>query len=94
MKAIWQDQVVADSDQTIVVEGNHYFPQDSINFDYLEASQTQTVCPWKGQASYYNLVWQDKISTDAAWYYPNPNEAAAKIKDHLAFTGDVEVVES
>jgi uncharacterized protein (DUF427 family) len=92
MKAIWNDVTLAESDDTIVVENNHYFPPDSVNKDYLKASDTQTTCPWKGEASYYNVVANDAVNKDAAWYYPEPKEAAKQIKDYVAFWKGVEVV--
>ncbi len=91
MKAIWNDTVVAESDKTVVVEGNHYFPPDTINRDYFQQSSTHTTCPWKGEASYYNVVINGQTNKDAAWYYPEPKAAAAEIKDHVAFWRDVKV---
>ena len=91
MKAIWQDTVIAESDDTIVIEGNHYFPPDSVKKEFLEASDTTSICPWKGTASYYHIVIGGQINKDAAWYYPNPKEAAAEIEDHVAFWKGVEV---
>jgi uncharacterized protein (DUF427 family) len=91
MKAVWHEKVLAESDQTIVVEGNHYFPPDSINSEYFRESNTQTTCPWKGQASYYNVVVDDDSNRDAAWYYPEPKEAAQEIKNHVAFWKGVQV---
>lgn len=91
MKAIWQDAVLAESDDTVVVEGNHYFPADSINRAYFQPSDTHTTCPWKGEASYYDVVVDGQVNSDAAWYYPEPKEAAANIKDHVAFWKGVKV---
>ena len=91
MKAIWNGAVLAESDKTIVVEGNHYFPPDSVNREYLQESSTHSTCPWKGQASYYSVVVDGQVNRDAAWYYPNPNPAAAQIKDHVAFWRGVTV---
>ena len=85
MKAIWQNTIIAQSDNTVVVEGNHYFPQESVKKEYLRESNSHTVCPWKGTASYYDLVIGEYIGKDAAWYYPEPKEAASEIKDHVAF---------
>ena len=85
MKASWNNAIIADSDETVVVEGNHYFPPDSVSKEYLQPSNTQTHCPWKGDASYYNLVVNGETNKDAAWYYPEPKEAAAEIKDRIAF---------
>jgi len=93
MKAIWNDTVVADSDKTVVVEGNHYFPPETINRDYLQQSSTHTTCPWKGEASYYNVVVNGQVNKDAAWYYPEPKDAAAEIKNHVAFWRGVKVEE-
>jgi len=92
MKAIWNNQVIAESDDTIVIEGNHYFPIDSINKDYFTDSSTHTLCPWKGQASYYTLSVDGSENPDAAWYYPDPKEAAKGIKNRVAFWKGVEVV--
>ena len=93
MKAIWNGEVIAESEETVVIEGNHYFPAESVKQDLLEHSSTQTHCPWKGEASYYTLVVNGEDNPDAAWYYPNPKEAAAEIKDHIAFWKGVEVIE-
>jgi len=93
MKAVWEDKVLAESDKTVVVEGNHYFPPDSIKREFFAPSDTQTTCHWKGVASYYNLRTDDKSNPDAAWYYPEPKEAAKSIKDHVAFWRGVKVTE-
>lgn len=85
MKAIWNDTVIAESDDTIVVEGNHYFPPGSVNSSYLQASNHHTVCPWKGTASYYDVVAGGKTNTNAAWYYPDPKDAAKQIANRIAF---------
>ena len=85
MKASWNNAIIADSDETVVVEGNHYFPSDSVNQEYLQPSDSRTNCHWKGDASYYNLVVNGETNKDAAWYYPEPKEAAAEIKDRIAF---------
>jgi uncharacterized protein (DUF427 family) len=85
MKASWNNAIIADSDETVVVEGNHYFPPDCVNQEYLQPSDTHTNCHWKGDASYYNLVVNGETNKDAAWYYPEPKEAAAEIKDRIAF---------
>ncbi|MEQ9593498.1 MAG: DUF427 domain-containing protein, partial [Cyclobacteriaceae bacterium] len=76
MKAIWNGTVIAESDETVVIEGNHYFPVSSIKKEYFTESSTQTSCPWKGIASYHSLKVDGKENTDAAWYYPDPKEAA------------------
>jgi uncharacterized protein (DUF427 family) len=93
MKAIWENVILAESNATIVVEGNHYFPPDSINKNYFTDSNTQSTCPWKGLASYYNLLVDGKVNQDAAWYYPDPKSAAGNIKNYVAFWKGVEVVE-
>jgi len=85
MKAIWDGATLAESDDTVVVERNHYFPPDSIRRAYFSESDTHTTCPWKGEASYYNVTVNGTTNKDAAWYYPNPKEAAASIKDRVAF---------
>ena len=91
-KAIWNGVVLAESDKTKVVEGNHYFPPDSINWDYFSKNQSKTTCPWKGVASYYDVEVDGKVNSSAAWYYPEPSSAASQIKDHLAFWHGVKVV--
>lgn len=91
-KAIWNGQVVADSQRTIMVEGNHYFPPEAIKKEFFTPSQSHTVCPWKGVASYYTLHVGDEENYDAAWYYPEPSDAAAQIKNYVAFWRGVEVI--
>ena len=91
MKAIWNGTVLAESDQTKVVEGNHYFPPDSIKSDHFKPSDTHTVCSWKGTASYYSVEVDGSRNPDAAWYYPAPKDAAGEIKDYVAFWKGVEV---
>jgi len=91
MKALWNNSVLADSDQTIVIEGNHYFPPDSVNQEYFEHSDTQTFCPWKGEASYYDVKVNGEVNKDAAWYYPDPKPAAHEIKNYVAFWHGVKV---
>jgi uncharacterized protein (DUF427 family) len=91
MKAIWNNATLAESDDTVVVEGNHYFPPESIRREYFQESVTRTVCPWKGEASYYNVVVDGQVNKDAAWYYPNPKPAAAEIKNRVAFWRGVKV---
>jgi uncharacterized protein (DUF427 family) len=93
MKAIWNNAVIAGSDDTVVVEGNHYFPRDSVNGEYLQPSNSHTICPWKGEASYYDVVVNGEINGDAAWYYPEPKPAAAEIKNRIAFWHGVTVEE-
>jgi len=90
-QAVWNAAVIAFSDRTIVVEGNHYFPLEDVNSQYLESSPRHTVCPWKGKASYYDIAVDGERNTDAAWYYANPSPAAAEIKDHVAFWHGVKV---
>ena len=91
VKAIWNGAVLAESDQTIIVEGNHYFPPCSINKQYFRESQTHTTCAWKGIASYYDIEIEGKVNKDAAWYYPTPSQAAREIKDYVAFWHGVQV---
>jgi uncharacterized protein (DUF427 family) len=92
MQAIWQGQVIAASDDTVVVEGNHYFPRQSVKEDVLRASDTHTVCPWKGTASYFTLEVGGQQNPDAAWYYPEPKEAARQIAGRVAFWRGVQIV--
>jgi len=94
MKAIWNGKVIAESNDTVVVEGNHYFPADSLPQDLLQPSATTTVCGWKGTANYYSLNVDGKINTDAVWYYADPKPAAAEIKGRVAFWRGVQVVAS
>ena len=91
MKAVWNNATIAESDNTVVVEGNHYFPPDSVNKQYFQESSKHTTCQWKGEASYYNVVVDGQVNKDAAWYYPEPKPAAAEIKDHVAFWRGVQV---
>ena len=93
MKAVWQGTVVADSNDTVVVEGNHYFPIDAVKREYLLPSNTKTMCSWKGQASYHTLFVNGDANPDAAWYYPDPKDAAANIKGRVAFWKGVQVSE-
>jgi uncharacterized protein (DUF427 family) len=93
MKAIWNGTVVAESDDTVVVEGNHYFPAGAVKREYLLPSNTKTMCAWKGEARYHTLFVDGDANPDAAWYYPAPKEAAAQIKDRVAFWKGVQVVE-
>ena len=90
MRVVRQNVVLAESNDTIIIEGNHYFPPDSINWDYFQKSNTHSTCPWKGEASYYKIVIRDKVEEDAAWYYPEPKEAAKEIKNYVAFYKGVE----
>jgi len=91
MKAVWKNTVIAESDATEVVEGNHYFPADSIKKQYFKESPTNSICPWKGQASYYTVDVNGEQNKDAAWYYPTPKEKAMNIKGYVAFWKGVQV---
>jgi uncharacterized protein (DUF427 family) len=91
MKAIWNGATLAESNDTIVVEGNHYFPADSINMEFFNASAKHTTCPWKGEASYYDVVVNGETNKDAAWHYPEPKDAAKNITGYVAFWKGVEV---
>lgn len=93
MKAIWNDTIIAESDNTVVVENNHYFPHDSIKKEFFKSSATHSVCPWKGQAHYYSLEVNGKENTDAAWFYPEVSELAKGIKNYVAFWKGVQVVQ-
>ena len=93
MKAIWNAEIIAESDDTIIVENNHYFPPSSVNYQFLERSSTRTTCHWKGIASYYTISVEDEQNEDAAWFYPEPKDKARNIKDYVAFWRGVEVVE-
>ena len=90
-KAIWNGMVIAESDTTEVVEGNHYFPTDSIRSEYFEMSNHETVCGWKGTANYYHVLVDGERNQDAAWYYANPKPEAQNIANHVAFWKGVEV---
>jgi len=94
IKAIWNGQVLAESDETVVIEGNHYFPPAAVKQDFLSPSDTTSFCGWKGDCSYHNVVVGDQENADAAWYYAEPYERAEKIRGHVAFWKGVEVVES
>ncbi len=91
MKAIWENTLLAESDKTIVVEGNHYFPSNSIKQEFFKPSDTHSTCPWKGLASYYNVQVGEKVNLDAAWYYPEPKDAAKSIKGYIAFWRGIKV---
>jgi uncharacterized protein (DUF427 family) len=91
MKATWKGAVLAESEETVVVEGNHYFPAESVRREHFRESGTHTVCPWKGEASYYDVVVGGETNADAAWYYPEPSDAAKQIKDRVAFWRGVRV---
>jgi uncharacterized protein (DUF427 family) len=90
-KAIWNGVTVAESNNCEVVEGNYYFPPDSIKCEYFQPSNTHTICPWKGEASYYTLTVNGQENKDAAWYYPQPKDKAKQIKDYIAFWRGVKV---
>jgi uncharacterized protein (DUF427 family) len=90
-RAIWNGAVIAESDRTVDVEGNQYFPIDAVHREYLRDSSTHTTCSWKGVASYYDVVVDGQVNKDAAWYYPTPKDAAKKISGHLAFWRGVTV---
>lgn len=91
MRAIWREAILAESNDTIVVEGNHYFPPDSLRREYFRSSATHTTCGWKGEASYYDVVVGDAVNSDAAWYYPQTKEAAKNIEGRVAFWKGVQV---
>lgn len=90
-KAIWKGQLLAESDRCEVVDGNSYFPPDSVNRSFLEESGIQTVCPWKGEASYYHIVANGQINRDAAWYYPSASEQAKHIEGYVAFWKGIKI---
>ena len=92
MRATWNGAVLAESDATVIVEGNHYFAPDSLNREYFSDSDTHTVCPWKGTASYYSVTVDGQVNEDAAWVYPQPKEAASEIAGHVAFWRGVQVL--
>lgn len=96
MKATWNNQIIAESDKTIFIEGNQYFPKESVNSDFLEESDTHTTCFWKGEASYYNVVVDGQKNADAAWYYPVPmngsiEKVGSDFTNYIAFWRGVEV---
>jgi uncharacterized protein (DUF427 family) len=91
-KAVWNDVVIAQSDQTVVVEGNHYFPPEARSQEHFRESATTCVCPWKGMAKYYTVKVGERENADAAWYYPNPRPAAANIAGKVAFWKGVKVI--
>lgn len=93
MKAIWKDTVIAQSDDTLVIEGNHYFPAESAVSEFLTDSDTTSVCPWKGTANYYNINVHGETNADAAWYYRDPKDAASDIRGRIAFWKGVQIVE-
>jgi uncharacterized protein (DUF427 family) len=91
-QAVWHGAVLAESDQTVKVEGNHYFPPRSLRMEHFTPSQMTSVCPWKGTASYYDVTVDGSVNPSAAWYYPRPSPAARQLKDHVAFWNGVKVV--
>jgi uncharacterized protein (DUF427 family) len=91
MKAVWNDTVIAESDDTVVVENNHYFPANSIKKEYFKNSESHTTCPWKGVASYYTITVDGEENKDAAWYYPEVSELARTLKDRIAFWKGVQI---
>jgi len=93
MKAIWKGTVLAKSDNTIVVENNHYFPADSVNHEFFQDSDHKTTCPWKGLSRYKNIQVDGDTNQNAAWYYPDPKEAAKEIEGHFAFWKGVQIIE-
>ena len=94
VKAMWNGAVLAESENTVMVEGNHYFPHEAVDWQYFKDSETHTTCPWKGIASYYTIEVDGEENRDAAWYYPQPSEAASQIKNHVAFWRGVRVTTS
>lgn len=92
MKAIWNEKVIAESNETLALENNYYFPENSVNKEFLENSDTHTTCPWKGEASYYNIVVEGETNIDAAWYYSEPKPAAKDIQNYIAFWKGVKMV--
>jgi uncharacterized protein (DUF427 family) len=91
MKAVWNGVTLAESDKTIVVEGNHYFPPDAVKREHFQPSDTHTTCHWKGEASYFTVAVDGQTNDDAAWFYPSPKAEAAQIKDYVAFWHGVKV---
>ncbi|MEV0030307.1 DUF427 domain-containing protein [Nocardia sp. NPDC050793] len=91
VRAVWRETVLAESDDTVVVEGNHYFPADAVRREYFESSEHHTICPWKGTASYYTVTVDGERNPDAAWYYPTPKPEAEMVRDRVAFWRGVDV---
>ncbi|MCF8198428.1 MAG: DUF427 domain-containing protein [Sulfuritalea sp.] len=94
IKAIWNDAVIAQTEHFETVEGNQYFPRESLNMEYFRPSETHTICPWKGEASYYDIVVGDQVNPDSAWYYPITKPAAENIRGYVAFWRGVRIVET
>lgn len=92
MKAVWKDTTIAESDETLTLEGNHYFPPDSLQRQYVAMSPTTTRCSWKGMASYLDIIVDGQVNADAAWYYPDPTPDASNIKDYVAFWKGVKII--
>ena len=92
MKAIWNDVVIAESDDTVVVEGNHYFPADSLKLEHFAESDHTSVCSWKGTANYYNVIVANEVNQNAAWYYAEPKSAASNITGRVAFWKGVKII--
>lgn len=93
MKAIWNGEVIAESNETIIIENNHYFPPESVKKEFFKSTETHTTCPWKGVASYYSIEVNGETNTDAAWYYPETKDAAKQIENYVAFWKGVKVTE-
>ncbi|TVZ52973.1 DUF427 domain-containing protein [Dokdonia sp. Hel_I_53] len=93
MKAIWNNQVIAESEDTIVVENNHYFPHNTLKKEFFKPSRQKSTCPWKGEASYYSISVNGKENTDAAWFYPNTKNKAKNIENRVAFWKGVSIIE-
>ncbi len=91
MQAVWNGTVIAQSDDTVVVEGNHYFPENALKHEFITFSNHKTICPWKGQASYYSLLVNGELNTDAVWYYADPKPEAEQIRGRVAFWKGVKV---
>lgn len=92
-KAIWNGKVIAESGETRFVDGDHYFPPDTLDRQFFRNSDTTSVCPWKGTANYYHIEVDGAVNSDAAWYYPDPKKAALDIRGYVAFWKDVEIVD-
>lgn len=92
MKAVWHNFVLAESEHVVMLEGSYYFPPESVHNEYLKKSFIKTACPWKGEASYYDVVVEESVNKEAAWYYANPKKEASEIKDYVAFWKGVKVI--
>lgn len=92
MKAIWSDEIIAESNNCISLEGNYYFPSETINMQYFQTSSHRSNCPWKGEAHYYNVVVNNQVNENAAWYYPAPKDAAKEIKGYVAFWKGIKII--